>query len=178
MVINLKDNTMKTEWIKLTSDDLKMVLAQDEIDKLDSMSLSPEKIDLIIQETLDNVSNAFRGSWISKGYEVDIRDCYIDKAYKIYVLNLARIQIWSRFPNSKEIAIDEIREKMYDEAKELLKDPYIGVSKPDYSNTELSAEFIDKESDMAITIPFQRITSTVSYGFPQAYIRQFDYYNK
>ena len=40
---------MKTEWIKLTTDDLKMVLAQDEMDKLSTMSLSPEKIDLIIQ---------------------------------------------------------------------------------------------------------------------------------
>ena len=169
---------MKTDWIKLTSDDLKMVLAQDEIDKLSTMSLSPEKIDLIIQQTLDDVANTFRGSWNSKGYEIDIRDCYIDKAYKVYILNYARVRIWSRFPNSKEIAIDEIRQKMYDEAVELLKDPYIGVSKPDYSNTELSADFIDDKADMAITIPFQRITSTVSYGFPQAYIRQFDYYNK
>lgn len=169
---------MKTEWIKLTTNDLKMVLAQDEIDKLSTMSLSPEKIDLIIQQTLDDVANTFRGSWNSKGYEIDIRDCYIDKAYKVYVLNYARVLIWSRFPNSKEIAIDEIRQKMYDEAVELLKDPYIGVSKPDYSNTELSSDFIDDKADMAITIPFQRITSTVSYGFPQAYIRQFDYYNK
>ena len=79
---------MKTEWIKLTTDDLKMVLAQDEIDKLSTMSLSPEKIDLIIQQTLDDVANTFRGSWNSKGYEIDIRDCYIDKAYKVYVLSI------------------------------------------------------------------------------------------
>lgn len=164
---------MKSEWIKLTSDDLKIVLAQDEIDKLSTMSLSQEQIDLVIQQTLDDVSNTFRGSWNSKGYTIDVRDCYIDKAYKIYVLNYARIQIWSRFPNSKDIAIDEIRQKMYDEAVELLKNPYIGVSEPDYSHTELSNDYPESPTDMAITIPFQRITSTVNFGFPQAYYRQY-----
>ena len=39
-----------------------------------------------------------------------------------------------------DYALDENRKKQYEEAAALLKDPYIGVSKPDYSDDpELSS---------------------------------------
>lgn len=35
---------------------------------------------------------------------------------------------------TEDYALSEPREKQYEEAAELLKDPYIGVSRPDYSD--------------------------------------------
>lgn len=72
----------------------------------------------------------------------------------MFVLNIARVEIWSRFPNSNNIGIDEVRKQLYNDAKALLKDPYIGVPTPDYSDDpELSGKTYVSE-DYAMTIPF------------------------
>lgn len=77
-------------WKQLTIDDLRLVLAEDEIEKLNERSLADDKFLVVIQQQLDAVADAYRGSWSSKGYTVDVRDHYIDQGYLIPVLNYAR----------------------------------------------------------------------------------------
>ena len=49
-------------WKRLTIDDLRLVLAEDEIDKLDTRSLEPN-LSAVIQQQLDVASDAFRGAF-------------------------------------------------------------------------------------------------------------------
>lgn len=154
-------------WKKLTSEDLKLVLAQDEINKLEECSVD---IDDVLQKQLDIVADLFRGAWKSKGYTIDIRDNYIAPEYIVPILNYARWQIWTRFPATETISLSENRKVGYEEAVELLKNPYIGVSKPDYSDDpELSGNTeLNKIQDSAISMPYLRMDDPYigfSYNF-------------
>lgn len=156
-------NTEK--WRRLGVDDLRLVLAEDEIEKLSSMSVS-EDLNDILQKQVDMVADSYRAAMQSKGYIVDIREHYIPNAYKMFVLNLARYQIWTRFPNSKDYALGEEREASYDEATEYLKDPKIGPPIPDYSDDpELSGrtDLTAIPDDIAITMPNLQLNS-IEYG--------------
>ena len=156
-------------WTRLTIDDLRLVLAEDEVDKLNTRSLDAN-LSAVIQEQLDCVADAFRGAWQSKGYNIDVRDHYVAPEYRQFVLNYARWQIWTRFPMTEDYSLSKSREKQYDEAAALLKDPYIGVSKPDYSDDpDLSALNITTQ-DAAITVPWLKFPPMpFDEGFPQAY---------
>ena len=156
-------------WTRLTIDDLRLVLAEDEVDKLNTRSLDAN-LSAVIQEQLDCVADAFRGAWQSKGYNIDVRDHYVAPEYRQFVLNYARWQIWTRFPMTEDYSLSKSREKQYDEAAALLKDPYIGVSKPDYSaDPDLSALNITTQ-DAAITVPWLKFPPMpFDEGFPQAY---------
>ncbi|WP_407450939.1 hypothetical protein [Fibrobacter sp.] len=68
-------------WKRLTIDDLRLTLAEDEITKLNEYSLDDDKFQVVIQEQLDMVADAFRGAWQSKGYEIDVRDHYVAPEY-------------------------------------------------------------------------------------------------
>ena len=159
-------------WSRLTTDDLELVLAADELDKLSSCSISEDKIGEVLQEQLDMVADSFRGSFQSKGYEMDVRDHYVPPEYRNFVLNYARYQIFTRFPMAENYALSEPRKKQYEEAQELLKNPYIGVSKPDYSTdpdlsgrTDLSATH-----DAEISIPWQKFPAEIfDTGFAKVY---------
>ena len=142
-------------WKRLTFEDLQEVLAYDEIEKLNNLSLSANVED-ICQKQIDTVADTFRGAFSSKGYIIDVREHYIAPEYKLFVLYIARQYIWSRFPNSNNIAIDEIRKKEYENAWELLKNPYIGVSYPDYSNDPVLSGDTSLNSgiDGCITVPW------------------------
>lgn len=61
-----------------------------------------------------------------------------------------------------DYALSKPREKQYEEAAELLKNPYIGVSKPDYSDDpELSGDTsLTATQDAAITMPWQKFPAT------------------
>ena len=96
-------------WERLTIDDLRLVLAEDEIEKLNERSLAEDKLSVVIQEQLDLVSDAFRGAWQSKGYTLDVRDHYVAPESKQFVLNYARWQIWTRFPMTENFALSEPR---------------------------------------------------------------------
>lgn len=50
-------------WKRLGIDDLRLVLSEDEVDKLNQRSLSDDKLSVVIQEQLDVVADAFRGAW-------------------------------------------------------------------------------------------------------------------
>lgn len=161
------------EWKRLTIDDLRLALSEDEVEKLSSRSLD-NNLSSIIQDQLDTVADAFRGSWAAKGYTIDVRDHYVAPEYKQFVLNYARWQIWTRFPMTEDYSLSDPRKKQYEEASSLLKDPYIGVSKPDYSSDpELSSTALSS-SDAAISIPWMKFPAQpFDTGFWQVY----PYYN-
>ena len=79
-------------WKHLTIDDLKLVLAQDEVSTLEARSV---EITDIINKQRDIVADMFRGAWAAKGYKLDIREHYVAPEYVIPVLNYARWQIWT-----------------------------------------------------------------------------------
>lgn len=168
------------KWQRLRYADLQQVLAQDELDKLDNLSLSSE-VSSICETILDNCADAFRGAFRSKSYLIDIRDHYVPKCYHNEVLNIAREQIWSRFPNSKDIAIDDVRKQLYEDAKKTLDNPIRAVPIPDYSDDpELSGRTdLTSNVDGAMTLPLQRIPSLNYdgwYGFPSVYADQMNHF--
>jgi hypothetical protein len=74
-------------WKKLTIEDLKLVLSKDEVEKLESKSTDIQER---IQKQLDIIANLYRGAWQSKGYTLDVRDCYVAPEYITPILNYAR----------------------------------------------------------------------------------------
>ena len=131
-----------------------------------------ESIDDIIQQQIDSVADSYRAAFSSKGYAMDVRPHYLPNAYRIYALCIARYYICTRFPNSLNIFLDEPRKELYTQAMELLKDPYIGVPEPDYSDDpELSGRTdLTSISDASLTLPYQRFwTKPQNYGFINPY---------
>ena len=161
-------------WKQLTIDDLRLVLSEDEVDKLNEVSLDPS-LSTVIQDQLDMVSDAYRGSWRSRGYTIDVRDHYVAPEYRNAVLNYARVQIFTRFPMTPSFALDENTNKQYEEATELLKNPYIGVSKPDYSDDPELSSMTQHDYDAAISMPWLKFpTMPFDTGFYKPYAIYFD----
>ena len=135
-----------------------------------------ESIDDIIQQQIDCVADSYRAAFSSKGYAMDVRPHYLPNAYRLYALCIARYYICTRFPNSLNIFLDEPRKDLYTQAMELLKDPYIGVPEPDYSDDpELSGRTdLTSISDASLTLPYQRFwTKPQNYGFINPYINDY-----
>ena len=71
---------------------------------------------------------------------------------------------------TEDFALSEPREKQYEEAAELLKDPYIGVSKPDYSDDPELSSTTQHDHDAAISIPWMKFPAQpFDTGFWQVY---------
>ena len=156
-------------WLQPTIEHLQLVLAQDELDKLSSCSVD---ITDVLQKQLNAVADTFRSAFVSKGYTIDVRDHYVDAGYLIPVLNYARYQIFTRFPMAEDYALSEPRKKQYEEAAQLLKTPYLGVSRPDYSDDpQLSSDTsLSNVNDGAITMPWQKFPAVpFDTGFAQVY---------
>ena len=135
-----------------------------------------ESIDDIIQQQIDCVADSYRAAFSSKGYVMDVRPHYLPNAYRLYALCIARYYICTRFPNSLNIFLDEPRKDLYTQAMELLKDPYIGVPEPDYSDDpELSGRTdLTSISDASLTLPYQRFWSKPqNYGFINPYVNDY-----
>lgn len=159
-------------WRRLTKDDLRLVLAEDEIQKLEQASLDLPSLSAVIQQQLDACADTFRAAFRSKGYTLDVRDHYIDDGYVIPALDYARYQIFTRFPMAENYALSKPREELYKAAQELLKNPYLGTSTPDYSDDpELSGDVDDSlAKDPSITIPWLRLPPLEGEcGFPGRY---------
>ena len=157
-------------WKRLTTEDLQLKLAKDELEKLATASVDDGRISAVLQDQLDVVSDAFRGSWRSKGYTVDVRDHYTAPEYEEFVLNYARYSIFARFPMAEDYALSKPREKQYEEAAALLKDPYIGVSKPDYSDDPVLSGMAMSDGDAAISMPWMKFPAQpFDTGFWQVY---------
>lgn len=141
-------------WAKLTVEDLKTALAQDEIDKLSQYSV---ELSTVIQDTLDQASDAYRGAFLGKSYKIDPRDHYTPSSYKPFILAFARHLLWTRFPMAEEYALGETRKTMLDQAMKLLEKPVIGVDIVDYEpqpGPEPTPTPIQQASSMFV--PFQR----------------------
>ena len=154
-------------WKHLTIDDLKLVLAQDEVSKLEARSV---EITDIINKQLDIVADMFRGALAAKGYKLDIREHYVAPEYVIPVLNYARWQIWTRFPATENISLAENRKAGYDEAVKLLENPYIGTSDPYDPTDPDNPNENDKIKDSAISMPYLRFDDPYigfSYNFQE-----------
>lgn len=150
-------------WKKLTTDDLKMILSEDEVITLKTTSVD-ESIEDVVQNAIDLVSSMFRGAFIAKGYEIDTRDGYIPSAYILPTLQYSRYVAWSRFPNSPDIALDEVRKEDVKRLQELLKNPYLGVEKPDWEHSSKNPEAEGGSYQTgSITLPFLRFDESLYY---------------
>lgn len=141
-------------WKRLQLQDIQMVLAQDEIDKLENLSKDPETRE-IIQDILDNVSDAWRGSLAAKSVVLSTIEHSTPSEYRIFILNFARHQIWTRFPESTTIALDERRVAEYEQACELLQNPYINVAPP--SPEEQPTPEDSARHTGSVFVPYMRI---------------------
>ena len=138
-------------WNKLTIDDMKLYLSQDELDALNTYSVDIEDV---INKQLDAIADMFRGAFVSKSYEIDTRDHYIPSSYKHFVCSYARYVIWQRFPMSPNVALDDARKAEYELVSELLKDAYIGVDKPEWEHSSNNPDNTGKIQGGSIKLPF------------------------
>lgn len=142
-------------WRKLTIDDVRLSLSEDEVQILSGLSIDESKVDKIIQETLDNVADMFRASWSARGYQTDPRDHYVSPGYVEPVLAVTRFHLWTRFPMTPDYSLDDSRKKLYEEAVKLLKDPYLGTEKVDWTDPGLSAYAdLSAQTGSSIKVPW------------------------
>ena len=148
-------------WSQLTIDDMKLYLSQDELDSLNTYSVN---VDEVVNKELDVIADMFRGAFISKSYEIDTREHYIPSSYKHFVCVYARWSLWTRFPMSPNIALDDARKEEYKLVSDLLKDAYIGVDKPEWEHSSSNPENPDnsgKTQGGSIKIPFLRFDQSL-----------------
>ena len=145
-------------WNRLTIDDMKLYLSQDELDSLNTYSTDVENV---INQQLDAIADMFRGAFVSKSYEIDTREHYIPSSYKHFVCSYARYVIWQRFPMSPNVALDDARKAEYELVKGLLKDAYIGVDKPDWEHSSNNPENTGKIQGGSIKLPFLRFDQSL-----------------
>ena len=158
-------------WKKLTTDDIKMILSEDEVTTLNTTSVDGNITD-IVQNAIDLVADMFRGAFIAKGYAVDVRDNYVPSGYVLPVLQYARYVAWSRFPNSPDIALDEVRKEDVKRLEALLKNPYIGVEKPEWEHSSENPEVTGSSSTGSISLPFLRFDEQLCYWSSLSVLRQ------
>lgn len=139
-----------TMWKRLNIDDLRTILSEDEIERLNTLSVD-DSIENVVNNGIDLISDMWRGALSAKGYTLSKDEYSTPPEYRYWILIHARWAIWTRFPNTPDIALDKAREAEYKQAMELLKNPYINVSKPDGEG--------DKDEDIGtggIYVPPQR----------------------
>lgn len=157
------------EWKRLDYSDMRLYLAKDELDKLQNASIDAD-LSAVVNDTLDLVAEAFRGAWLAKGYQIDDRDYYVCSTYYPFVLAYARWTLWNRFPNAQGYALTETRKDEWKLAADLLKNPYIGVSKPDPEEPVNPDDPNPLAKDPSITIPWLRCPPLIGEcGFPGRY---------
>lgn len=90
--------------------------------------------------------------------------------YYPFVLAYARWTLWNRFPNAQGYALTETRKDEWKLAADLLKNPYIGVSKPDPEEPVGPDDPNPLAKDPSITIPWLRLPPLEGEcGFPGRY---------
>ena len=99
---------------------------------------------------------------------MDSTEHSIPSSYVKFVLDYARWGIWVRFPMTEDYSLSEPRKLEYEFARDLLKNPYIGVDEPE-PDPEDPEEPVWKK-DKSISLPFQKFPS-VPYeeGFWEVY---------
>lgn len=156
-------------WKHLTFDDMRLYLAKDELDRLKTSNIDQD-LTTVVNDTLDMVSDTFRGAWKSKGYVMDSRDHYTDSAYRPFILAYTRWVLWNRFPAAGDYALTETRKDEFEMAKELLKNPYIGTTEPKPDDPDPDPGLSAKTSDAAISVPWMKFPGEpYDTGFWQVY---------
>ena len=82
---------------------------------------------------------------------------------------------------AENYALSKPREELYKAAQELLKNPYLGTSEPDYSDDPtLSGDTnLNKDHDAAITMPWMKFPAMpYDTGFWQPYAYEFEKLSK
>lgn len=144
-------------WNKLTESDLRLVLSQDEIERISTLSLDPS-LKTVVQDSLDMAADAFRGAFAGKGFTMDVREHYIPASYRHWVLVYARQICWTRFPMSPNYAMDDLRKEEQKTALQMLKDPCVGTETPDWEHSSKNPEN-GKIKNGTITLPPLRFDS-------------------
>lgn len=161
-------------WKQLNYNDMRLYLAKDELDKLQTASIDTD-LSAVVNDTLDLVSDAFRGAFIAKGYAMDDREHYTPSSYWPFILAYARWTLWNRFPMAQNYALSETRKDEWKLASELLKNPYIGTDPIDGGGGGEDPEEDEMDrlaKDPAISIPWLRFPPIEGQtGFPPVYWR-------
>lgn len=145
-------------WKRIDIDDVRLSLAEDEIERLNTLSLDESKLNMVIQETADMVADMFRASWQGKGYEIDPREHFVSGGYMAPILAVIRYELWTRFPQSELYALSEPRKLQYEKAMELLKNPWLGTDKVNWADPDLSAyTALSGGTGSSIAVPFMRL---------------------
>lgn len=145
-------------WTSLQFENLKIVLAKEEIDRLTELQEEDRKI---VEDTLDMVADIFRGAIKSKGLKLSTAEHTVPSSYRLPALILARRQVWTRFPNSQNIALDDIRQKEIEWAETVLKDvPFDVDTIPWEDDPENPDNPKYKETNLqgSIKVPYMRFT--------------------
>lgn len=143
-------------WKHIEISDVRLALSEDEIERLQTLSVDESKLNEIIQQTSDAVADMFRASWDGKGYAVDPRPHFVSEGYVIPILAVIRYTLFTRFPMSDNYALSEPRKIQYEKAVELLKNPWLNTDKIDWTDPELSG-YVDLSASTgsSIAIPWQ-----------------------
>lgn len=141
-------------WKRLTTNDLRTILSEDEVEKLNDLATLSAGVD--VQNGIDIVSDTWRGALLAKGVTVDERDHYTPASYRYWILVMARHAVWTRFPNTPAYALDDARREEYKKALEMLASPTLAAEKPDYSDDpELSGKTFTQDS--SLIVPWQHL---------------------
>ena len=155
-------------WKLLTINDLRKILSEDEVDKLNKLSLENSLLEQVINQTILMISNTWRGALKGQSYVYDIRDGYTPPEYEYYILVHARHAIWSRFPQSRTIALDDARTDEYKYALKLLEKPFIDVSRPDdehASDKQPDEQDDSSVKDIAVRCPPMKFEPLYTMGY-------------
>lgn len=144
-------------WSHLDINDLRLILSETETQQLNGYSVDEAMTD-IVNSTIDMIADTWRGALSAKGYALDARDHYVPSAYRYYILTHARWAVWSRFPNSRDISLDEARKVEYEKALELLRDPILDVD-PVSPEGQTGDEDAIGTGAGSIRVPWNRIPS-------------------
>ena len=145
-------------WNSLDIDDLRYILSEKETEQLNEYSVLSGMTE-IVNGTIAMISDTWRGALAAKGYKLDKRQHYIPNAYRYYVLVHSRHAVWTRFPNSEDIALDDRRKEEYDEALKILENPFLDVDPIDDPEGEPSDGNAIGTGYGSIRVPLQRFSN-------------------
>lgn len=154
-------------WKKLTIDDLRKILSEDEVFKLNSISINELQADQVCNDVIDLVSDTWRGMLLGKSVAIDIREHFTPSSLSYWILIQARYSLWTRFPNSPDIALDEARQKEYEKSLEIFDSNKIGVESPDWEYSSDNPKNKNTSPDTSsIRIPyFTRMDNDIIYNY-------------
>lgn len=140
-------------WKRLTTNDLRTLLSEDEVEKLTELATLSSGVD--VQNAIDMVSDTWRGALQAKGVTIDVRDHYTPASYRYWILVHARWAVWTRFPGTPAYALDDARKDEYKKALEILGSAQLAAEKPDYSDDPELSGYVDA-NEGSILVPMQR----------------------